>query len=360
MRYVLFTLLVVLAFSPGCNLLEPKIPIRAESMQITQNNNEILLTINFSGNELPQDAQASLLLIDDNGSLLFNDKFTLMQRDFTLGKHQIQKYLRINGSRPFAYADFTLKLVNQTFHAEQGKKPAALVAGLDMQLDAISHETQYTVHLTFLENGKIIKPEGIAELTILGKEGILYHNYRQISGDNFKEDYLTFFLPYSGVQKSFYGDGNLVVLFNGLERRIDIQLKKFNESEMLEQQDKDFVLAAKNMNFSIDYVNFRFSPTRTGYYFAHLPDKTKLVRFDVKLKNLLTRPQYLVRSDFYIKDSDDNFYPVYGTLSTRFGPLLKPMEELNASFYFNILAEKDSYSFYYGDKKMAEFKNSAN
>ena len=117
----------------------------------------------------------------------------------------------------------------------------------------------------------------------------------------------------------------------------------------------EFSSNAKPLANATDYVGFSFNVTQTGYYLAHAPEKSKLVRFDAKIKNTLNRPQYLIRDDFYIKDSDKSFYPVYGKLSSVFTPILKANEEINVSFYFNIIAEKNSYSLYYGDKKLAEF-----
>jgi hypothetical protein len=62
-----------------------------------------------------------------------------------------------------------------------------------------------------------------------------------------------------------------------------------------------------------------------------------------------------VRDDFYAKDSKKNFYPVSGTRSTAFGPLLRAFEEVNASFYFQTFNNTNNiYSFYYGDRKLAE------
>ncbi len=327
--------------------------LHAESMRLSQNDDQVILTVLFSGNVAPEQASGKLFLFSESGESLYDREFTVRKGDFKKidEKFLLERYVKLDSNKQFSYAELYLYLPNQTFHAEQGQKPDTLELGVEV----LSHEKQYAVHIDFIELGKKTKPAGAVELRILDNDGSIYKEVFDINENDFKEDYITLLLPYNKVPKSFYDKGNLIVKFKNKEKRIDIPLQQYSEKEKLQIGDIEFSSNAKPLANATDYVGFSFNVIRSGYYFNRVPEKTKLVRFDAKIKNTLKRPQYLMRDDFYIKDSDKAFYPVYGKLSSVFTPILKANEEINVSFYFNIIAEKDSYSLYYGDKKLAEF-----
>ena len=351
MRFYFVFLLFLLFF--GCTL-EEKTPLHAESMRLLQNDDQVILTVIFSGNVAPEQASGKLLLLTNSGKTLYDREFSVKKGDFKkLDQFILERYIKLNTNEKFDYAELYLYLPNQTFHAEQGSRPDVL----EINGEVLAHEKQYAVRINFIELGKNIKTSGTVELRILDFDGTIYKEILDINEGDFKEGYLTIFLSYEKIPKSFYKNGNLLIKFEDKEKRLEIPLREYSEKEKSQIEDMEFSSNAKPLVNKTDYVGFEFNIMQTGYYIAHSPEKTKAVRFDARIKNTLNRPQYLMRDDFYIKDSDKNFYPVYGKLSTAFTPILKPNEEINASFYFNIIAEKDGYSLYYGDKKLAEFSN---
>ena len=351
-RFLLISLIALFIF--GC-ILEQKTALRAEAMQITQNGNEILLAVNLSGNDWPEQAMARLLLLDEKGNALYDKEFELKKEDFKIDKGRLEKYLRLESDRKFSYAEFRLELPSQAFKEEIGSLPKGAV---ELKIETLEQETQYAIIIEFTVNGKKEKANGTMKIKVLDAEGELYYEEKKITERDFDGDCATVLLPYKKVPKSFYGKGNLLIGFNGMEKRLEISLRRYSEKEKLALQETYFEENAARVNAATEYVGFGFDVTTAGYYDNYnyeTGSKARLVRFDVSMRNMLSRPQYLIRSDFYIKDGDGNFYPVYGKISTGFGPLLKPNERTNASFYFNILAEKNYYSFYYGDRKLAEF-----
>ncbi len=351
MRFIFFILIVFASF--GCTL-EDKTPLHAESIHLSQNDDQVILTVVFSGNIAPEQASGKLLLLTNDSKTLYDREFTIKKGDFKkLDSFILERYIKLDTNEKFDYAELYLYLPNQTFHAEQGTLPGSL----DINAEAIAHENQYTTHIDFTQAGRKIKPTGSLELRIVDPEGTVYKQNEEINETKeTKDDYLTFFLPYNRIPKSFYNKGNLIIKFSDKEKRLEIPLKQYNEKEKLQIEDLDFSSNAKPLANYIEYVGFSFNVTRAGYYFAHLPQRTALTRFDVKIKNLLGRPQYLIRDDFYSNDLNRNFYPVY-FLSTKFNKILKAKEEVNVSFYFNVIGQQNGYLLFYGDKKLAELNN---
>lgn len=352
MKLAYSVLAVVLLFAAAFIFLNAgqKTPINADSMNITQDNDEVLLRVVFSGNSIPAEVNGRLSLVTSEGEFIYDREFMARQADFrnVNGNVVLERHLKLATGKKFDYAELILYLQNQTFHAEQGRKPDVL----DMVIEAIQHESQYAVSISLLQNGKMVSSAGALSLQVIDKERLLYNSTIYISENDFRDNRFLVLIPYGQVPKSFYGTGNLLVSFQGKEKRLDIPLRQLSEAEKKAEEEREFSKHLAYFNNYTDYAGFRFNITRAGYYFAYLPERTAFVRFDAKLKNLQNRPQYLIRSDFYIKDNDRNFYPVHSRLSSPFGPLLKSQEEVTASFYFALVANKRSYSFYYGDKKL--------
>ena len=350
MRYFLFLISLLLLL--GCI---GQTPLALKGMEVKQTNDEVMISVPFSGNAIPDQMQAHLQLLTSGGSPIYDHDFTLKKEDFKTDQQKLIKYMKLESSAQFSYAEFIIDLPNGTASFEQGQRPDIL----KVTAEVIEHETQYAVNMHLMENNKPANASGPLTIKINDAEGTIYSETRYLNRSDFNDGYTGILLPYNKIRKSFYSNGTLMLEFQKKQITLKVKLKQYTEDEKKRIEEKQFADASKAINAYTEYVGFSFNVTRTGYYYAHLPDRKLLVRFDARLKNALLRPQYLVRDDFYMKDADRNFYPVYVVPSTDFTPLLMQQQEINASFYFNIIAEKTSYSFYYGDKKLADFNVSA-
>ena len=189
-------------------------------------------------------------------------------------------------------------------------------------------------------------------------DGGLYRENRVIKKSDFQNQKVIILLPYSKISKSFYTTGNLTITAQidgrAFGKTIEMPLKYYTEQEKRAIEEQQFINNSVFINQKTSYVGFGFLVKRGGIMMIHNPYPEPFVRFDVELKNQKSNPAYLIRDDFYLKDSKRTFYPVFSSRSTAFGPLLKPLEQIDASFYFKVFNKNDTYSFYYGDKKLAE------
>ena len=359
MKYIhLFLSIVILLY--GCTIFGEKIPLDVKEFNVEKINNQILLTASFSGNDIPKEVFAHLIILDKKGEPIYDKDFYLKEMDFhDNGSVYLEKYFLINSNNKennIEYVNFTLFLPNKTFSGELGNK--SILKNAEYKVEVISHENQYALIIEFFDrNKKPISKNGNLEIKIIDDEGILYETRKGVTAIEFKEGYLPILIPYKNVKKSFYKRGNMLVTFleqnQKFEKRVEIDLKSFTEQERIAEEELYYSKNAIKLNNSISYVGFEFILGSAGYIYVHEPEKIKMVRFDVVLRNILNKPQYLVRNDFYMKDSEKIFYPVLSTKTTQFGPLLKPGARINASFYFNIIKDKKYYTFYYGDKMLA-------
>ncbi len=352
LRYTLFFFI----FLAGC-IFEERIPLHGEGMELKQTQDEIVLSVNFSGNEIPKESSAQLELRNAKDNLIYNREFRIQQDEFkkiNSNKTILERYIKLNTSTLFSYAKLTIRLPNETFEIAQGEKKNI---NDEISAEVIAHETQYALHIAFKENGKSVTPAGTMVLAILDNDGQIYTLQKKVSEVNYSNGNLIFLLPYTVIPKSFYQKGNLIVTFNEKQKRVEIPLKQYTTKEAKEVEEQEFVKTAQALSNYTEYVGFAFNMTRAGYSTTHNPERIVLIRFDGVVNNLLPRPQYLIRDDFYIKDNQKVFYPVYGKYSTAFGPLLKGNEQVNASFYFLITVPKEKYYFYYGDKVLAVLDN---
>lgn len=358
MRFLfLFALVIMLT---GCAF--QKTPLNAENMQISQQGNEILLKVNFTGNDIPEKVNGKMAVIGQNSETIYDSEFFLKSDSFSEsnGGVVLKRYIKTTSNESIRYANLTLFLPNQTFYAEYGNKPIAELNYI--QVDAIPHETQYAINIKFFDNyGKPIKPEeGNISIVILDADGRIYSTKRIFDGREFQGDYLNILLPYSQIDKSFYENGSVVVTTTTYEKQIQkntqIKLQQYTKEEMKNKHEKYYMDNAVMLDNTTNYVGFVFYIKNAGIYIDHAPDRKEMIRFDTVLKNNLPRPQYLVRDDFYMKDEGKNFYPVSSVSSTAFGPLLMKGAVVNATFYFEKRADKKKYIFYYGDKALAVFE----
>lgn len=368
MKYTCLFLSILVLFY-GCTIFGERVPLEVKNFNVERINDQILLTAGFSGNDIPKEVLAHLTILDKKGEPVYDKDFYLKEIDFhNNGSVYLEKYFLINSGNNdrdddyIEYANFTLLLPNKTFSGEIGNK--SILKNAEYKVEVISHETQYALIIKFLDrNKKQIAKSGNLEISIIDDEGILYKTKKLITVTEFKGGHLLFLIPYSNVNKSFYKKGNVLVTFleqaqnleqqQKFEKRLEIDLKSFTEKEKAIQEEDDYLKNARILNNTITYVGFEFVLKNAGYIYLHTPDRVKMVRFDVILKNSLNKPQYLIKNDFYMKDSEKIFYPVLSTKTTQFGPLLKPGQRINASFYFNIIKDKSYYVFYYGDKILA-------
>ena len=341
----------------GCASIFPKpIPISLNNATLTQDKDELLLNISFNGNDIYKELKAHLTVIDITGASLYDKDFTIFKRDFKQNPIRVERGIKIERNVPFAYAKLSLELVNGTEIIEIGQVKSTF-SGVDVE--TIAHETQYAIHIRFRDtNSKPIEKNTNVSIKINDSERILYQEIEQIKKSDFKNGKVILLLPYEKVKKSFYDKGSLIITAQldnkAFEKSVDLPLKTYTSEERKEIEEELFSNNSKLINNKISYVGFDFFVMRAGIVAAHTPNLEEFVRVDAKLKNPKNNPAYLVRDDFYLKDSKKAFYPVFARKSTAFGPLLKPLEQVNASFYFKIFNKNDSYLFYYGDKALAE------
>lgn len=342
----------MILLAAGCTFLAPPPkPILFNRMQINQSGDELTLTIGFSGNDVPAQTQADLLLIAGNGQTIYSRSFFIQKSEFNMETRQIQKHLKLQGGLPFAYA--RLHAPDYGFNATQGKLPP--IYSLDAYI--LPHERQYALHLDLFQAGQRMTPDDTLHLQISDADGTLYSLTRPIHPSDFEDGRLVVLLPYTDIPLSFYSSGYLWFRFGGWEKTIPLTLRRLTEQESYDSQEKDFLLRAQGFNYSLDYAGVRFLPTRTGYYLAHLPERRRLVRFDIQMTDILSGPQLIHKDDFYLVNDAPARYPVYyGQTPSSFQPVLYPNQPTVASFYFNVFDDKSArYSLYYGPKKIAEF-----
>ncbi len=352
MRLIFVILFVISSALFGC-ISEQKYPLVPDSLSISQNNDELAMSANFSGNDIPKETKARLTLWTATGEKIYDREFFMKESEFTSrgNKTTLTRHIKLTTTAKVDAAELTLMLPNGMKKLTAGSRALNFN---ELDVEVVAHETQYAVFLEVPEPQELINRTLYA--TILDNEGMLHQTIILIAPSMIREKNAVFFIPYQAVPKSFYKTGNLLITFNGSERRTEIPLRHYTAQEAHAKQEGEFIKNAQGIaNGTTEYVGFKFNVTRAGIYRDRAADEL-LVRFDAELANALLRPQYLIRSDFYMKDEKKTFYPVLTKRSSNFGPLLMASESVNASFYFLISAPKDRYAFYYGDKKLAEYK----
>ncbi len=352
------TLSLLLIF--GCTF--QKTPLHGEAMSISQNDTQVMLTVHFTGNDVPERVSGKMTLVGKDGTPIYNREFFVKNGDFSVIGNQtvLTRQIILEKNESIAYANLTLALPKETFYAEQGKEQSSGIGYIT--LDPISHETQYAINVKIFDaDGKqVTAAKGNISISINDADGELYRSQKTFDERQFSGNFLSILVPYSQVKKSFYDNGsvsvNMYLNGNKYNRNTGITLRKYSGLEMLAMQENEFARKAVTLDNTTNYVGFRFYVKDAGFYVDYTPNKKELIRFDAVLTNAKPQHQYLVRDDFYMKDEDKMFYAVDSGRSTTFGPLLLKGAIVNATFYFEKRANKGRYIFYYGDKILAVFQ----
>ncbi|MEK6981876.1 MAG: hypothetical protein AABX38_03005 [Candidatus Micrarchaeota archaeon] len=345
----------------GCTLVQKEASFK--NAAISSEKNELLLNISFTGNLPPKELRTHLLVLDSNNEIVYDKDITVFEREFKsyFSGMVVEKYLVVNNPST-TYAKLDIFLTNQTITKEIGISPVSAVSAT---VEIIPQETLYSTQITLVDSRfNKISENLILELKINDSEDILYQKTKTVSKEDFQNGKAIIFIPYGEVSKSYYKNGSISVQVKTAKSTFDynqvIQLRKYSKEEIVQFEEQMYQNSSKQLNESIFYYRFNFTLKRAGVYIQKGENRKKIARVDANLKNPMNIPQYLIRDDFYIRDSNNNFYPVLGPKSTAFGPLLKPFEDVNASFYFEVFNENDDYYFFYGDRQLTGVKKKTN
>ncbi|MDO8554888.1 MAG: hypothetical protein Q7S22_08815 [Candidatus Micrarchaeota archaeon] len=358
MRFILLLLTLALLF--GCTF--EKTPLQGETFSIIRGDEQITLSVNLTGNNIPDKVNGKMTVLDKDGKSIYDRDFSVKSNEFVVRGNQttLVRQLKVENNNQITYANLTLYLPNETFYAEQGKIQTSGTGYI--MIEPISHEVQYAINIRFFDgNGKQINPtKGNFSITITDTDSELYYSARNFDERQFSGKTLTILVPYSGVKKSFYNNGSVSVILYAnnkqYDRKSDLILNKYNQQEILTEQEKLFSNNMVTLGNITNYVGFTFTVKNAGFYLDYSPNKKELIRFDTVLTNAKPQHQYLIRDDFYMKDDAKQFYAVDAGRSTAFGPLLLKGAVVNATFYFEKRADRKKYYFYYGDKVIGMFE----
>lgn len=349
-------ILIILAFSLlffGCTLLNKDISFKNATVSTAKN--ELLLNISFAGNTPPKELRTHLLVLNSNNDVIYDKDITIFEREFKnyFNGMILEKYLAVS-TPDSTYAKLDIFFSNQTVTKEIGKSP---ILAVNANIDVIPQETLYSLQIGLLDSrSNKISENLILEIKINDSEDVLYQKTKTASKDSYQNDKAIIFIPYSDVAKSYYKNGSINVDVktqkNTFSYKGEVPLRQYSGKEMMQFEELSYLNGSKQLNESIFYYGFNFTLKRAGVYVQKGEDRKKIVRVDANLKNPRNIPQYLIRDDFYLRDSSNSFYPVLGPKSTNFGPLLRPFEDVNATFEFEVFNENNLYSFYYGDRQL--------